>query len=256
MVTIDCDDEVVASNLDSFKFTSYIDQFNIYLEDEEIEIEEVEASDPDNGLIIKPSDFEGLEWNIKIKFGDIAYNQTLSEYDLEDAHVFLSMDSTFSGDITKYWVGKTSNSFLRAEDFEKQEFLPLKDGTSYFWFIASFDKKTNELLYISPIWKFHTEPLLSIDVFKNDFDFNVSPNPVRNQLKLSFNLQFESDIILEIYDVNMRKLQEVSLGRRNLGPQEETISSSFLSNGIYFIVLNQQSINGKSYKSIKKIIKY
>ncbi|MFN3195301.1 MAG: T9SS type A sorting domain-containing protein [Chlorobiota bacterium] len=254
-VSADCNGEELSSEIDSIEIVSYLDTLKFELSLEDIELDEVEASEPEESQVVEPSDFKGLKWGVNYEFGGIKKGTIQSDYDLEDVHVFLSLDSNFSGDITNYWVGKSSDSFLRAEDFEKQEFLPLKNETSYYWFIANFDKKSNELIYISPVWSFTTQPLLSINDIKNDFEFSVSPNPATNQLNLSFDTKVASDVTLEVYDINLRRLSEIGLGNKSIGKQEEIISIGSLPAGVYFIILNQSSLGGKNYRSIQKVIK-
>ena len=83
----------------------------------------------------------------------------------------------------------------------------------------------------------------------NDFQARILPNPVSNELKLTFNLIDAKEMNIEIFNSLGQKVKTVSNPTVN-GNNEMNINVEDLSAGNYFVKLN----NGKSSTSVKFII--
>ena len=83
--------------------------------------------------------------------------------------------------------------------------------------------------------------ILNIDEIKNQFSFNIFPNPVVNSLNIVFDSKRFTDIFIDVYDELGRKLicekQKGSYGKKTF-----KLDVSELKSGIYFISCN---INGE-----------
>lgn len=109
----------------------------------------------------------------------------------------------------------------------------------------------------------HTEHLLSLlpgDIEENayqttynnlsDANLLVSPNPVSCKITFSFELENESDIVVNIFNMLGNKVKSVSLGKLKSGNHKEDIDISDMPNGVYFCSLSTD--NGD--KNIVKFI--
>lgn len=76
-----------------------------------------------------------------------------------------------------------------------------------------------------------------------NFGFNISPNPTDNQLIVNYYLDKESDVKIELFDLNGRKIKSIS-ERRNEGKQTEIFSLTELQSAKYVVRLE---INDKSF---------
>ena len=67
-----------------------------------------------------------------------------------------------------------------------------------------------------------------------DFDFLIIPNPVTSDVKISFNLQFEEQVTIQVFDIVGQKLEY--LVNETFTPGQHSISHnlSHLPDGIYF----------------------
>lgn len=83
----------------------------------------------------------------------------------------------------------------------------------------------------------------------NDFQARVLPNPVSNELKLTFNLNEAKEMNIEIFNSLGQKVKTINNPIVN-GNNEMTINVEDLSTGNYFVKLN----NGKSSTNVKFII--
>ncbi len=83
----------------------------------------------------------------------------------------------------------------------------------------------------------------------NDFKARILPNPVSNELKLTFSLIEAREMNIEIFNSLGQKVKTVNNSTVN-GNNEMTINVEDLSTGNYFVKLN----NGKSSSNVKFII--
>ena len=112
----------------------------------------------------------------------------------------------------------------------------------------------------------HTEHLLSLlpgdmeESAQYDYDqtnnnstganIMISPNPVRSAMFLSFKLDNESDVVVNIFNMLGNKVKSISLGKLTSGIHEENIDISAMPEGMYFC--NLSTDNGD--KNIVKFI--
>lgn len=78
----------------------------------------------------------------------------------------------------------------------------------------------------------------------------ISPNPVRSAMFLSFKLDNESDVVVNIFNMLGNKVKSISLGKLTSGIHEENIDISAMPEGMYFC--NLSTDNGD--KNIVKFI--
>lgn len=112
----------------------------------------------------------------------------------------------------------------------------------------------------------HTEHLLSLlpgdmeESAQYDYDqtnnnstganIMISPNPVSSAMFLSFKLDNESDVVVNIFNMLGNKVKSISLGKLTSGIHEENIDISAMPEGMYFC--NLSTDNGD--KNIVKFI--
>jgi hypothetical protein len=85
-----------------------------------------------------------------------------------------------------------------------------------------------------------------------DMDLNIYPNPFSKQLNIKFNLAKSSTILIMIYDVQGKKVEEYNLGKRIIGSHSHIISTNNLPSGDYIISLvgDQSIVNKKITKQL------
>jgi len=85
-----------------------------------------------------------------------------------------------------------------------------------------------------------------------DMDLSIYPNPFSKQLNIKFNLAKSSTIIIMIYDIQGKKMEEYNLGKRIIGSHSHIISTNNLPVGDYIISLvgEQSIINKKITKQL------
>lgn len=81
-----------------------------------------------------------------------------------------------------------------------------------------------------------------VKLIKDFFLYNISPNPVKNSTKIKFSVKEETDVKIEIYDINGRLIKEVL--NKTLKP------------GIYQISWGLEDNNGEKVKEGIYFIKY
>ncbi len=85
----------------------------------------------------------------------------------------------------------------------------------------------------------------ALEVDNNNTAMNVYPNPVNSSLSIEYNIETESGILIELYDITGRKIAQLANGQRNAGKQTEQLEiPNSLNNGIYICRL--QSNQGAS----------
>jgi hypothetical protein len=78
--------------------------------------------------------------------------------------------------------------------------------------------------------------------------FSIFPNPVKENLNISFELKGKSSLRLEILDMTGKTVRSADLGMRNAGVYSENINVDGLTSGIY--LLNVRTGNGVSGKKL------
>tara|TARA_B100000927_G_C16305912_1_gene405405 strand:- start:90 stop:608 length:519 start_codon:yes stop_codon:yes gene_type:complete len=164
--------------------------------------------------------FGFIFWFSSLISQSIHFNYTdgsSSEYELEDVRKI-----TFEGDVMQ---------------------LHLNDGSQYNWNVSTIGHYQYEESSPST----NIEQILEL---VNFLEVTLYPNPVKNDLNISFNLPFSDNVSLEIYDYSGRLLIKKNLGRLDKGNQLYQLNINELKSGIY--VLN---IIGDKSSISKNIIK-
>lgn len=72
--------------------------------------------------------------------------------------------------------------------------------------------------------------------------FNVYPNPTTSIVHFDFTTdKDESNMVIQVFNVQMQQVKEIKLGNLVKGKQSETLNLSGLSAGVYFLTLQLQS---------------
>lgn len=178
-------------------------------------------------------------------------------------------DTTYPGDYYIFLVNKSpfsqNNVFItfKGDYTEKvkvsSSHLNYKTGGNKFNHInAIYDRTSNEthifldfypgegrLIKVSQV----TDPFQHI-IKPDNFDFEIMPNPFRNNCKVIYSLTQASDIRMSVYSLEGRLQQEVIKATHLLaGKYYQILNFHFDTPGIYFLVLQ---VNNKPYA--KKII--
>jgi len=92
--------------------------------------------------------------------------------------------------------------------------------------------------------------ILSVEDFSIDGSMSVFPNPVNDQLTISFKDMIGQDFEIFLYDINGRQLQHNELTSSS---SNETINFSSLNTGVYLLTVVQSSTTAsKTFKIIKQ----
>lgn len=118
--------------------------------------------------------------------------------------------------------------------------LHLNDGSTYNWNVSTIN-------YYEYSQNTGIEQILD---FVNFHDVKVYPNPLNNNLNISYNLPISDEVLLEIYDYNGKLLIRKDIGSLNMGNHIHQLNTTKLSSGIYIL-----TIKGEQRSISKKIIK-
>ena len=90
----------------------------------------------------------------------------------------------------------------------------------------------------------HVTVKLSTNEFEEQLNLKALPNPFNNRLQLRFNLPKSSNVVVTIYDMTGRRVQEVFNGQRSAGQQQVEVDGSQWGNGTYFceVLIGEQRI--------------
>jgi len=128
----------------------------------------------------------------------------------------------------------------------------IADSSSFFFRKAASEKAAPGDLNTS-ITSYLEEPSVpSASSDATGLTFNLSPNPFNSSSTLSLNLNEITYIKLKIYDILGRTVDIIAEGYYPAGPQNINLSSSNLSNGIYFAVI---TAGGKNYSQKFAVVK-
>ena len=78
------------------------------------------------------------------------------------------------------------------------------------------------------------------DIAGNFGQFNVFPNPVRDQINLVFDMQRSDNVVVEIFNITGARVMSMELGSRN-GTINERIDVSGLTQGVYIMNVRSSS---------------
>jgi len=85
--------------------------------------------------------------------------------------------------------------------------------------------------------------------------FLLGPNPSSGQMNLFYNLPKEMDmLLLNVYNVNGSKVWSSDKIKTMVGAQTTPLNLSFLSNGVYFIRIEEYSKGVLKQNEVKRLI--
>ncbi|MFK7949348.1 MAG: T9SS type A sorting domain-containing protein [Saprospiraceae bacterium] len=157
-------------------------------------------------------------------------------------HINGNLDSTFAQNGI-YSNPLSPNHITYASDFEiMTDGSIIVTGNSQGLFNQGFDA-------------FVAKFLLGLDVSteaiqNSSFQPTIYPNPVQNNLILQYKLEKTSDLSIELYDINGRRIKVLSNQKESLGQHQKEWNISDLQTGIYFLHLesDDESITLKVIK--------
>jgi hypothetical protein len=93
---------------------------------------------------------------------------------------------------------------------------------------------------------------ISALVSKNIYEFDAYPNPFDKQINVKFTLSKPEFVIVNICDINGKKIQDFSLGKLVAGKHSQTLSIGDLPYGEYIVSLkgDQTIVNKKIVKQL------
>ncbi|CAN5578171.1 hypothetical protein BH10BAC5_BH10BAC5_20160 [soil metagenome] len=80
------------------------------------------------------------------------------------------------------------------------------------------------------------------------------PNPFNPSTKIGFQLPEDSKVMIRIYDISGKETAVVINEQRSAGYYSHDFNASSLSSGIYFYVMNAESISGNKFTAVKKML--
>ena len=134
-----------------------------------------------------------------------------------------------------------------------KKLLNLLHGTTYVWQVRTVC--LSGLSAWSPEQTFFTGPFkLSDEQAATSFD--VFPNPFESSTSISFSVQEDSRVQLELLDVSGRKLQTVFDETATAGDHVVTLNRNGLSAGLYFLQMRMNDPNASGQVSVitKKVM--
>lgn len=110
----------------------------------------------------------------------------------------------------------------------------LSKNTSYFWKVRVWSKNNSSSW--SPIWSFTTED--PADVEESKSIFSISPQPVRDEAIITFNLNnINSGISIELYDIKGTQTAEYKFTSLNEGSNKLRLDLSNIPSGMYNVII-------------------
>jgi hypothetical protein len=105
-----------------------------------------------------------------------------------------------------------------------------------------------ELVKLSPDF-FTSNPLLKLN--NSTIELKAYPNPVQNNLTLSFNIGYEGTVSATIYSLEGRRIASIDPVETINGTQEFSWNAANLNNGLYFVNVTAKTSNGTKQSTIK-----
>jgi hypothetical protein len=157
----------------------------------------------------------------------------------------------YNGDIlvgSRLWNGSYTDVPAMGKDFQSvtQGFLSDSDVPTF-----KLIKKNGEELMLQadiPAWSsngiFIIENASSSEIIPDNFGLaSAYPNPFNPTTSISFQLPYESNVVLNIYDVNGRKIRQLANNYYNPGYHSVVWDASDISSGVYFVKMNAGSFS-------------
>lgn len=97
---------------------------------------------------------------------------------------------------------------------------------------------------------------VAIDLTPHEYSLSQNyPNPFNPTTTLRYGLPFESDVKIEIFDITGQRVTELVNSVHSAGYYEVSFSTSGLSSGIYFYVMNANQKGGEGhFRQVRKMI--
>lgn len=96
----------------------------------------------------------------------------------------------------------------------------------------SFESGGGNNLYIDDI---NISGPVGVEEFTYDFHLTAYPNPFESNTTVTFNLENNIDVNLELYDMIGKKVMNIAKGNLSSGQHSYTINGNELASGVYFV---------------------
>lgn len=116
----------------------------------------------------------------------------------------------------------------------------LQENRRYFWRVASIDEYGQG--DFSSHFNFRTISTSSVDISNQENDFNLFPNPANSLIHLTFNNDKEQNIIVDLYDIEGKKIKNLMNNFFEPGRISLKLSIDDINQGVYFIYLKKSDI--------------
>lgn len=143
--------------------------------------------------------------------------------------------------------------------------LPTDSVVSGFWNDSTFTTDIAALIESGEVYaNFHTTvnpegeirgqvmwgelcsaPLAVNEIFENEYNVSLYPNPVQSALTLEYQLEKSALVELRVFDLIGKEVSRVALGNKNAGNYKHDLNASQLQNGLYIysLYLNGQVVS-------------
>jgi hypothetical protein len=123
----------------------------------------------------------------------------------------------------------------------------ISTNSSYAGYDMNLIKYTQQLVIGS---RSELEPLPETP---KQFSLTMDPNPARGAVSIRYNLPYDSEITLKIYDVLGKEIKTLDYGSRKAGQYQTVFNTGHLSGQMYYYTLVAKSPKG-DYKETKPMI--
>ena len=164
---------------------------------------------------------------------------TAAEINTDHFDVERSVDGAHFGNIADVTATGNSNS---AHTYAYNDYSALHLGSSTLYYRLKTIDKDGKFTYSS---------IIKLQLHNAEFSYSLSPNPVRNQLTVSFTTIATKQASIKITDGNGKSLYEKSLQGLQPGTVQQNINVAGLAAGVYYIQLITDSDN-KTLRFVKQ----
>ncbi len=166
------------------------------------------------------------------------------------AEIYLSTSQDFSSGVYEF------SRLMQTEvtTYQIPSMAELTKNTKYYWRVRlAYEKKDNNETNWgdwSKVWSFTTGDPSSVEESISGFTLEEpSPNPANNYVDISFNLENEAEVSLDIYKANGEFVQNVINSETKIGLCKYRLNTETFPQGAYLYTIK---VNGKS--TTKKFI--
>jgi hypothetical protein len=139
----------------------------------------------------------------------------------------------------RYKAAETSQWFLKYVTDNETTITGLTPNTDYGWKVRAVCSQSLAIYSDSSAEeRFTTAPMrLGEGILREEAVIVIYPNPISQSATLSFLLNEESSVVIQILDVNGRSLKIMAQKNFSQGSHELTFNRELLPAGIYFLQL-------------------